>query len=556
MKHKIKLSTLLYTISIVPIILITCIISILNIVNLNNSLENSAYGRLKVASEGLNYYYGWDLQTEGIDYVKKEDYEHDYVDNLKNQDIEQTFFLGDTRFITSIKDDKGKRIENTKADAEIYKHLCAGKDYKAKGVLIGGKKYYVYYTPVYDKDKKVAGMAFAGEPQDKVEKAVIPVLAKTIVINAIILLLIAGLVFLIATRLKRTITSFSTATEKFSDGNISDTISVPADAKELVSLGESIAKLQEKLRDIVTQIHTNLNNAVQSMEEVEAGVVTCDDAGETIVLAVEEITKGCVHFSESIDICNNSLKQVGEMIDKIVELSASASDKAVNVQKVGHHAKGNLNLLIQANENTDRIADEVVKGIRKSNEATKRIEEISQTITGIAKQTNLLSLNASIESARAGEAGRGFSVVATEIQKLAEESTKSAQEIGSIISQITALSEDNIDFANKIQNAVREEENTLLSVNESFDTVIHKLQDAVLEISVIKDDAKILETEKDNVLNEMETLSAISVQNASSCEETNASMEELKARISTIRTQAENTKELSTDVVEVAKYFK
>lgn len=93
-------------------------------------------------------------------YSGKREISYQFIDSLKAADIEQTLFIGDERFISSIIDEKGKRNEGTKAEPEIWEQVKAGNDYKASGVEIQGEKYYVYYSPVYSDDGEILGMAF------------------------------------------------------------------------------------------------------------------------------------------------------------------------------------------------------------------------------------------------------------------------------------------------------------------------------------------------------------------------------------------------------------
>ena len=169
----------------------------------------------------------------------------------------------------------------------------------------------------------------------------------------------------------------------------------------------------------------------------------------------------------------------------------------------------------------------------------------------IASQTNLLSLNASIEAARAGEAGRGFAVVAGEISSLASQSDQSSKEIKAIVDEIIATSNKNVEYAGQISEAVNNEGVVLNQVNDSFTVVNEKVEGTVAAIHTIAEKTQELDAAKAQVLDDVSSLSSISEENAASCQETNASMEEIGASIQTIKEESDKTLEI-TNILEKA----
>ncbi len=139
-KKKLTLTSVLLMIGFVPLILSGIVICLITSGTVTGHLEDSVYDKLHVAADGLRQYYQYD-----IDAGNEIAYEHDYVDMLKSEDIEMTLFMGDTRFVTSALNDKGERNEGTQMDSAIWAKVQSGQDVSSSGVVIGGKKYFVYY---------------------------------------------------------------------------------------------------------------------------------------------------------------------------------------------------------------------------------------------------------------------------------------------------------------------------------------------------------------------------------------------------------------------------
>lgn len=552
MKRGINLLATLILIGVLPLLIAGITLCTVSMKKLSNSLEAGIYNKLKVAAEGLDMYYAWDIIHNG-----KVAYEHNYVDNLLDQGIEQTLFLDDIRYITSLKDSStGKRNEGTKADETIYKIVSSGKDYYSDGVVVGDQKYYVYYTPVMDENNNVIGMAFAGELQTMVKSQIRSSTSVLLILTAAMILIMIGLVVAIAMKIRNPMASICNSINDFAEGNIGNELSAKSNIHEIQALIASSKTLQGNLKHIISNIHHNLEILEHNMGNVTSGVNSYNQASKDILLVVDELAQGAVSMSDSVTKCNSSMDDIGDKITDISELTENANENAVAVRMVSKDAKHMLNELIKANSQTISISEEVVNGIFRANEAAEKIRQATNAISDIASQTNLLSLNASIEAARAGEAGKGFAVVASNISDLAAGSAKSAREIQDTIETIINISVNNVKLATEIKNATDQEGLVLNEVNQSFDTVDTKITDTANVIFAIDERVKVLESQKTLVIDEVSTLTSISQQNASSCDETNASMEEMSANMEVIHQQALDTKGVSEELEEVISFFK
>ena len=271
--------------------------------------------------------------------------------------------------------------------------------------------------------------------------------------------------------------------------------------------------------------------------------------------AIDGISDGAFSMSKSVQTTAINMENVGDNITNIQTSVKSAKENADEVSKISTALRDNLNNLIEANRNTIEISQEVAKGIAESNEAVKAINMATDVITGIASQTNLLSLNASIEAARAGEQGRGFAVVAGEIQTLAEQSTKSAQEIRNIISNLVQKFGVSTDLVEKIKDSITIEGDVLDNVQGSFNDVTCSMNQTSENINDIYGKTNELSIAKDNIINEVSNLSTIAQQNAASCEEATAVIESINDTIEKINHSSKDTVHLAKKLKQEVDYF-
>ena len=187
------------------------------------------------------------------------------------------------------------------------------------------------------------------------------------------------------------------------------------------------------------------------------------DSNRQIVEETGNVLDSFSKNSEEITGINERTQDINARLEELTAINRQLSDLANQVNQLSKENQNKMNSATESMEQIHRSTNECKEIVWKLGEESKEILGIIQVITGISQQTNILALNATIEAARAGEHGKGFAVVAEEIQKLAEQTRKAVENVGTIV---TASVEDTGRAVKVMEQSVNLTETGMESMRE------------------------------------------------------------------------------------------
>lgn len=537
----------------VPLLSAIIILTICAATKMENELETSTYARLRACAISVQKYFEWDIRE---DILEKDDVSYEFIDSLQKDEIELTFFEGDTRFITSIKDKSGNRVEGTKASEEVWNIVKTGKDYQSDGIDISGAKYYVYYTPVCTDDGKVIGMAFAGEKEAIVNDA-----KNNLIISFVKIALVLTVVYLIiliwlARIIRKPIAKTAADIENIANGNISNEISGSSQIAETDKLITASRILKEKLNDIVSGVNEHVLNLQQDTASLKERADFCNDGTKQISQAMEELSVTAVTLAENVQDVNAKSLEMGNAITDIDGDVQVLSDNSNHMDKANEDAAKSIETVLDSSNRSSAIVEKITNQIEETNQAISSINEAVDLIMDITGQTSLLSLNASIEAARAGQAGRGFAVVADEIKKLSEQSAQGADTIKQVADNIFEKSNESVALVNEVRELIGKEQEDISVTKESFEILSKTINDNLVAVSRISEKTKQLDTIKQAIIGNINDLSAISEENAASNQEVSANITNIAESIDEMNAATGHVNNISEELAQLMEYFK
>ena len=478
-----------------------------------------------------------------------------FVNDIKKSlGVESTIFLGNERVSTTVMRD-GKPVVGTTLDnsAILDKVLGQGQRVVTRNI-IAEKAYDTVYWPWKDMSGKVAGMFFVGLARDGIEASQHTMLGYFAMagIGVGLALLVIGLV--VARALSTPIRQATSFAEAVAGGDFSGTLDIKS-GDETGSLAKALQSMVVKLKAMIEESEVKSRESASQAEkaakaaddalaatqkaergrkvildlaqQVESVVTTLRNATDELAAQVRNATQGAARQREEVTASARSMEEMNHAVLDVARnaaFAAEASDRSRKKAQQGEHIVGQS---VQAIDTVQRDTQSLRKEMQSLGAQAESIGAIMTVISDIADQTNLLALNAAIEAARAGEAGRGFAVVADEVRKLAEKTMHATQEVGSAIKGIQTGTRKSIDAVDRTAQTLESATQLVGESGASLSEIVRESNQVAEQVNDIAAAAEELSASSTEVTRTLDHINDNAAENAALMQQSSAAVEKL-----------------------------
>jgi len=472
-------------------------------------------------------------------------------------DVDITIFWANERLATSVVDKNGARAIHTTMSDELYNTICVDGSYFSDEVVVVDEDYYGYYELFEDYGDGSEVIVFAGKSMDTVKGIYNRTLLGNLIFLAVVAFLICMLVGVLVSVIVKAIARSVGSLDRVATGDLQDTISgkLLNRSDEVGNIARSIHSLVSNLQGVVANINSGCDELNDFSDHFKERFGTVNASINNVNIAVEEIANGASSQADETQTVTAQMVRMGQSVTETVENVERLMQNTDEMRNQNAEVSASLQELIKLNGDTTESVHNVQKQTNITNEAAQQIRMAIDIISDIAAQTNLLSLNASIEAARAGEQGKGFAVVAQEVRNLADQSQTAVDEISATIQNLIDNSNISVQVMNEV---IREMDNQSQKLNETqmiFDKLDNNITNVADAVGLIRNEADAMGSAKDSVLESLESLAAVSEENAASTEETAATMGEVQQIILECDASLQKLHDLAAVLDENVKQF-
>lgn len=460
------------------------------------------------------------------------------------------------KYVAKLKEHHNKYFEEASASMN---HIKAGENDKVVARVSAGLSH------AQDFDKTAAEFTayidkLVAEKNSQAKSKAANTQSISAFITVIAIILGIGIGIYLTRSISKPVVLLTGATNELARGDLTITVPTIKTGDELEQLGQAFSSMVNTLRDLLIKISGSAQQVTATGEELSATTEQVSAAVQQVAVTMEELSKGHLEQTESVNQSASLVEQMTQSIDQIAtgaqeqaknvsqtsimieEMAKGIDDVAANTQQVADGARIAANTAAEGGHAVEKTIMQRIKAtvfesanrIKELGEQSQQIGEIIQVIDDIAEQTNLLALNAAIEAARAGEHGKGFAVVADEVRKLAERSGKATKEIATLINNIQKGTSQAV---NAMELGTREvETGTVLAddAGKALQAILANITQASDQIQSISAAIEQVSASSAEVVTAVDNVAAITEQNTAATEEMSANSTQVENAIDNI----------------------
>ena len=274
---------------------------------------------------------------------------------------------------------------------------------------------------------------------------------------------------------------------------------------EITNINKNLNAYVSKMRTIISRVNTTSEGLRNNASDFDAMATGISDATDVEKQSLEELTSEMKTINDSIQKLSADSQSLSKIAEETTVSSSDAKSYMETVRSDSEETASNLNKVTERMHIAQESMSNLLAHVATVENSAEQISSITSVIKDIASQTNLLSLNASIEAARAGTAGKGFAVVAEEIKKLADTSNENAGMIENLISNISDLMSKTAEASRKSADDITNGVEILEKISGAYGNTVEQVKATGEQINKMLENAK----EIDEISGRMEEATTI-----------------------------------------------
>jgi methyl-accepting chemotaxis protein len=381
------------------------------------------------------------------------------------------------------------------------------------------------------------------------------ILITTLIILLSVIILGSAVIMIFAKHISTPIKEISNAVDTVASGNLNIKAIKIKNRDEIGNLNNSFNIMVKNVNDFISSVKDSINVVFDSSKLLDEIVSENTASINEVSDSVEEIAKGSNEQAKETENGVIRVKNLSEKIDLVTRLTIETNDIALKTTNISNRGLEAIDLLSKKSIENSKATEKTSAIIMEVDKTSIEIGSITEAISQISEQTNLLSLNAAIEAARAGEQGKGFAVVAEEVRKLASQSSMSASKVKELINGIQDKSKAAVKAIEDGKLIAKEQNNSVIEAKDIFVEILKSVEKITSDMKNLKTYSLEMENEKNEIVEVLETLSASTEESSAATEQISATTEQQLASVNQIAKHTQDLNKLAEKLRDAVNAF-